>query len=214
MYTFCTPIEGSSKEGWLRQSLIGMILNANLFLKTYNVEIVIIEAYRSMECQWGLWSYYYERGSKELNTKDDKVCTTYALRYVRDPRLFVLPDGGGAPAHATGSSIDVLLRDLDSKVLLNMGSGFEQEGEDTKADFYEQLFRNGEIEEDDERLQGRRLVHHALTAEGFHANPGVFWHYDWGNRHYIKYQHIFSENPPTAAWYGYISNPETLGASD
>ena len=45
---FCKPIQGSSQKGWLRKSLIKMLLNANKFLTTYATEQIVIETYSSI----------------------------------------------------------------------------------------------------------------------------------------------------------------------
>ena len=109
------PVKGSSKEGWLRKSLVEKLVAANKRLEPYGVELLILDAYRSMECQRGIWAFFYERGSRELQTTDDEACTKYALRYARDPRPFDPENSRTFPIHATGASIDVTLQHLKTE---------------------------------------------------------------------------------------------------
>ncbi|MGI9274951.1 MAG: M15 family metallopeptidase [Endozoicomonas sp.] len=202
------PVQGGRQEGWLRKSLVGKLIQVNERLRPFGVELFILDAYRSMECQQGLWKFFYGRGSRELQTTDDKTCTNYALGYVRDPRTFDPLNSRTFPAHASGAAIDATLRRLDTGELLNMGSRFEEMIDVSYTDYFERLLDSGEIDESDERLQNRRLMHWALSEEGLQSDPLLFWHYDWGNQPYIKVKTDLGANVPETAWYGYIEVPE------
>ena len=209
-------IEGSHQEGWLRNTETGKLVDVNVHLHPYGVEIMVLDAYRCMDCQRGLWKFFYQRGKTENPDFGDKECTDYALGYVRDPRLFDKLDSRTFPVHLTGSSIDVTLRDLDTGQWLDMGSKFEEIIAISYTDYFERQLAKGLIEKDDVRLFNRRLMDWAFTQEGFLNDPVLWWHYDWGNQPYIKVKTALSpDDAPDMAWYGPIDSPdwETGGAS-
>ena len=201
------PIRGGRQEGWLRKSIAEKLERVNQSLATLNVELLILDAYRSIECQNGLWEYYYERGRERNPAASEQALRHYALDYVRDPRTYDPGDARTWPIHITGSSIDVILRYKDTKIWLNMGSKFEEMIPVSVADYFEQQLQDGLIEENDERLWNRRLLDWVLRAEGFLNDPIVFWHYDWGNQAWIKVKNALYGDAPEQAWYGHIGSP-------
>jgi len=202
------PIGGSRQEGWIRKSVAERLARVNGHLEPYGAELIVLDAYRSMECQQGLWNFFYEQGREKHPGADNQVLTEYALGFVRDPRLFDKEDSATFPAHATGASVDVTIRDIKTRKLLNMGSRFEEIIDVSYTDYFERQLNNGLIEADDERLLNRRMMDWAFTRENFLNDPILYWHYDWGNQLYIKVKRAISDDAPAAAWYGYIAPPQ------
>lgn len=202
-------IEGSHEDGWLRKTFTEKLVEVNRHLQPFGVELMVLDAYRCMACQRGLWSYFYQRGLDENPDFDDRQCTDYALGYVRDPRQFSLQDSRTFPVHLTGAAIDVTLRYLDSGEWLDMGSKFEQIIPVSYTDYFERQLDQGLIDDDDPRLLNRRLLHWALTKEDIISDPILWWHYDWGDQPYVKVKTALQPNQaPTKAWYGPIDEPE------
>jgi D-alanyl-D-alanine dipeptidase len=201
-------IKGSSRQGWLRKSFIDRIIEANTFLKPYDVEVFIFDAYRSVKCQRGLWAYFYQRAQQELATDDDELCTKYVVRYIKDPRTYNFDKPKGFHIHLTGAAIDASLRKISNGEFLNMGSRFEEINDISVSDYFERLLLKGEIDENDERLHNRRLMDWALSKAGLQNHPILFWHYDWGDEIYIKVKMALSQGQQTKAWYGYVEDPE------
>ena len=201
------PIEGSRQEGWLRKSIAEKLEKANRLLHPFNAELLILDAYRSIDCQRGLWSFFYERGRTENPGASEDDLRRYALNYVRDPRNFDRLDARTFPIHITGSSIDVTLRQRDTGQWLNMGSKFEEIIDISATDYFERLLQRGLIGENDERLWNRRLMDWALRSEDFLNDPILYWHYDWGNQIWIKVKNAVHGNAPERAWYGHIESP-------
>ena len=109
------------------------------------------------------------------------------------------------------TTVDLTLRDSVTKEPLDMGADFEEDTDkDVSAgDYFERQLAAGLIDEDDLRLQNRRLLHWAMTREGLlNETARVFWHYDWGNQSYVRASRAFLKDPPHAAWYGYIAPPD------
>ncbi len=202
------PIKGSRQEGWLRQTVAEKLLKVNDNLRPFGAELLIYDAYRSIECQQGLWEFFYERGRSEIPNASEDDCRQYALGYVRDPRIFDRQDTRTFPIHITGSSVDVVLKYLDSDELLDMGSAFEEIIDVSYTDYFERQLAEGLIEKDDIRLLNRRLMDWAFTEEGFLNDPILYWHYDWGNQLWIKVKKALHDSAPEAAWYGHIESPK------
>ena len=201
------PIKGSRQEGWLRKTITEKLVRVNRRLAAFGAEILILDAYRSIECQRGLWAYFYQRGRDENPTATEDELRRYALQFVRDPRIYDPRDARTWPIHITGSSIDVILRDLGTKQWLNMGSRFEEMIPASVADYFEHQLQQGLIDKNDERLWNRRLLDWAMRSEGFLNDPIVYWHYDWGNQAWIKVKNALYGDAPEKAWYGHIDAP-------
>lgn len=205
---YYTAIRGSRQEGWLRKTVAEKLVEVNRNLKPYGAELLIYDAYRPIECQRGLWHFFYERGRSEIPNATEEDCRQYALGYVRDPRKFDKLDTRTFPIHITGSSVDVTLKYLDSDELLDMGSRFEEIIDVSVTDYFERQLQQGKIKLDDHRLLNRRLMDWAFTREGFLNDPILYWHYDWGNQLWIKVKRVLHDDAPQAAWYGHIENPD------
>ncbi|WP_417451419.1 M15 family metallopeptidase [Kordiimonas sp.] len=201
------PIRGARQEGWLRRSIAEKLQRVNSLLAVYGAEVMILDAYRPIACQRGLWEFFYERGREENPDAGEDVLRAYALQYVRDPRVYDKENASTWPIHITGSSVDVILRDRKTMALLNMGSAFEEMNELAVADYFERELAAGRIADQDERLWNRRLLDWAMRSEGFLNDPIVYWHFDWGNQAWIKVKNALYGDAPAMAWYGHIDAP-------
>lgn len=205
---YCRPIEGSRPDVWSRKSVAEKLAEANESLRPLGVELFVLDGYRPIECQRGLWDFYCRLAGEELPQADERTHRAYTLEHIADPSSFHEHDPTSWPSHTTGAAVDVTLRSLVSGELLDMGSRFEEITDLSCNDHFERLLIRGLIEEDDVRLCNRRLLHWAMTGAGFANDPFVFWHYDWGNQLYIKVRRALFGDAPGAAWYGYITAPE------
>ncbi|MBL4673436.1 MAG: hypothetical protein JKX81_14350 [Arenicella sp.] len=202
------PIGGSRQQGLLRQTVAEKLVKVNQHLQPFGAELLILDAYRSIECQQGLWEFFYQRGRSELDNPSEEDCRQYALGYVRDPRIFDPLDTRTFPIHITGSSVDVTLKYLGRDQLLNMGSAFEEIIDVSYTDYFERMLLKGMIAKDDIRLLNRRLMDWAFTNEGFLNDPILYWHYDWGNQLWIKVKKALHDVAPEKAWYGHVESPD------
>lgn len=205
---YCKRINGSRKDGWLRKTFAEKLARANAVLSSFGVELFILDAYRSIECQRGLWAYYWDRAHAARPDASEEELRQQTLGYLRDPRNFDPRDARSFPIHSTGSSIDVVLRDRKSGKWLNMGSDFEEYSDVSATDYFERQLLTGAIDDRDERLWNRRLLHWALFAEDMTNDPIFYWHHDWGNQIWIKVKNAVYGSAPDMAWYGYKGPPE------
>ena len=207
---FGVAIEGSQKDIWLRKSVAEKLARVNEILRPFEAELFVLDGHRSVACQQGLWNFFYSRAKQQNPTGSDEAHRANARQFIVDPVAFDEADSRTWPAHTNGAAIDLTLRDVVTKELLEMGARFEEDIAANVGDYFERELAAGRIDESDVRLQNRRLLHWAMTREGLlNETAKVFWHYDWGNQIYVRASRAFLNDPPKAAWYGYIEPPKS-----
>ena len=208
---FCRTIEGSRQDIWLRKSVAEKLARVNELLRPFEAELFVLDGHRTVACQQGLWDFFYNKAKQEIPNGSDEEHRAWAKQYIVDPAAFDEADSRTWPAHTNGAAIDLTLRDSVTRELLDMGAHFEvdSDSEAGVGDYFERQLAAGHIDEDDVRLQNRRLLNWAMTQEGLlNETAKVFWHYDWGNQIYVRASRALLEDPPHAAWYGYIQPHE------
>jgi D-alanyl-D-alanine dipeptidase len=207
---FGVPIEGSGQDIRLRKTVAEKLARVNDLLRPFGAELFVFDGHRTVACQQGLWDFFYTR-SQQLNPSgSDQDHRVYARQFIVDPASFNEADSRTWPAHTNGAAVDLTLRDLSTRELLDMGANFEVDSDSAVGvgDYFERQLAAGHIDENDVRLQNRRLLNWAMTQEGLlNETAKVFWHYDWGNQLYIRASRALLTDPPEAAWYGYVAPP-------
>ncbi len=207
---FGRAIEGSRPDIWLRKSVAEKLARVNELLRPFEAELFVLDGHRTVACQQGLWNFFFTKAKRQNPGGSEQEHRAYARQFVVDPASFDETDSRTWQAHTNGAAVDLTLRDSVTKELLDMGADFEEDTDkDVSAgDYFERQLAAGLIDEDDLRLQNRRLLHWAMTREGLlNETAKVFWHYDWGNQSYVRASRAFLKDPPQAAWYGYIGPP-------
>ena len=208
---FCCAIDGSGLDIWLRKSVAEKLSRVNELLRPYNAELFVFDGHRTVACQQGLWNFFYTKAKQQIPGGSEQDHRAYARQFIVDPASFDEDDSSTWPAHTNGAAVDLTLRDSANKELLEMGARFEvdSDNEASVGDYFERQLAAGNIDEDDVRLQNRRLLNWGMTREGLlNETAKVFWHYDWGNQIYVRASRALLPNPPAAAWYGYIAPRE------
>ncbi|MBV8978651.1 MAG: hypothetical protein JO261_11415 [Alphaproteobacteria bacterium] len=201
-------IAGAHEDMWLRRSAAERLARVNARLEEFGAELLVLDAYRPLACQIGLWNYYVEdEARRALPEAEEQAREAYALERVFDPRIFSRDDPLTWPAHVCGGSVDVTMRDRASGNTLDMGVRFEDIGPSAAADHFERGLAAGTIGHDDPRLLIRRLMHWAMMQEGFLNDPFAVWHFDWGNHIHARIHEKVWGGEPRAPWYGYIDPP-------
>jgi D-alanyl-D-alanine dipeptidase len=208
---FGRAIEGSRPDIWLRKTVAEKLARVNDLLRPFTAELFVLDGHRSVACQQGLWDFYYQKAKTENPDGNEQEHRAHALQFIIDPASFDESDSKTWPAHTNGAAIDLTLRDSESGELLEMGAAFEADADldISVGDYFERQFIAGNIDQDDVRLQNRRLLNWAMTQEGLlNETAKVFWHYDWGNQIYVRASRALLPDPPEAAWYGYVAPPK------
>src|SRR5262245_2276975 len=214
---FGRPIEGSRKDIWLRKSVAEKLARVNDLLRPFEAEVFVFDGHLTVSCQQGLWNFYYDIAKQKIPGGHEQELRRYARQFIVDPASFDGNDSRTWPAHTNGGAVDLTLRDTVTGQLLDMGANFEIDAEEeaSAGDYFERQLAAGQVEEDDVRLQNRRLLNWAMTTEGLlNETAKVFWHYDWGNQIYVRASRALLQNPPKAAWYGYIAAPTKRTSRD
>lgn len=206
-WPYGAPVPGARADVWLRKSVAGMLARVNDRLRPFGVELIVWDGYRTVACQQGMWDFFYGEAARAAPGGTPDSWRLEALRHAVDPSNFDRNEPATWPAHSTGASADLSLREIATGEYCDLGGRFEQVDELAATDYYERQLAAGAIAADDSRLRHRRLLHWAMSAEGFENDPFTYWHYDWGNQLYVKMRRALRADPPRAAWYGYIDPP-------
>lgn len=200
---YCTKINGSLKNIYCREEVALKLQNVNNLLKQDGCELFVYDAYRPISCQQGIWDFFEAKIKEENPSFSEEELYNEIIQYVSDPTHFKEANSNTWPAHSTGASVDVCLRNIQTKELLDMGTYFDNMSEISHTDYFERQLENGLIDESDERLLNRRILYNAMKQEGFINYPYELWHFDFGNQMYIMNLAYHSNDVPSAAWYGY-----------
>jgi D-alanyl-D-alanine dipeptidase len=200
-------VPGARKDVWLRRTVAEMLLRVNRRLKPFGAEIVVLDGYRTMACQHGMWNFFLADAERRLPDASPEQRYELALESAVDPNNFDAGDPTTWPVHATGAAADLTLRDIQTREYLEFGGRFEDITPISAAHYYEKELAAGRIAPGHPHLWNRRLLHWAMTMEGFQNDPIVFWHYDWGSQLYIQVRKELNLPAPSAAWYGFIDEP-------
>jgi len=209
-WPYHTRIEGSLNDLWCRKQVAEKLVRIRDQLKPQGVDIYVLDAYRAIACQQGLWDFFSRQALKIMPEASDAERRNYVLTCVSDPTRFKRDDSTTWPVHASGGAIDLTLRDCVTGDLLDMGARFDEADPVSSSDYYERLCKTDATEKNIKIRDNRRLLYNAMREEGFVNYPHEFWHYDWGDQMYVfNSGHLYKDcTPPAAAWYGYCDPPK------
>jgi zinc D-Ala-D-Ala dipeptidase len=208
---FKEKIGGATQEVWGRKTVAEKLARVNSFLRPKGVEVIVWDAYRSIESQKFFWDYYCRQAIRRLPTATEEERKRYTLSLVSDPAGFSPTDATTWPIHVCGGAVDLGLRNLETGEVPDISAGFDEKGRIPCSDALERKLLAREIPENDSRLLLRRLLHWAMSQEGFINCPFEYWHFDYGDQMYVLYNRLLGlPDAPKAAWYGYVDSPETV----
>jgi len=203
-------IGGALPDVWGRKTVAEKLKRVNKLLNPRRVEIIVWDAYRSIECQKFFWDYYLRQAARRLPHASEEERKRYTSTLVSDPAGFDRSDARTWPIHVCGGAVDLALRNLETGEFPDISAGFDEKGRIPHSDALERKLRAHEIAEDDPALVHRRLLHGAMFQEGFVNNPREYWHFDYGDQMYVLYAQLLGlPEAPKKAWYGYIDSPES-----
>jgi D-alanyl-D-alanine dipeptidase len=176
------PIAGATPDLLVRQGVAEALVRVERGLAPFGLALWLHDGWRPLATQRGLWEFYERKIRRENPSWPDMQVVHEVATFIADPRGFDEADPGTWPPHLTGGAVDVVLRERQSGTLLDFGAGFDEAGERSETDFFERELDAGRIAPDDPRLLARRILTHAMTAEGFTNYPEEYWHFDLGTR--------------------------------
>lgn len=202
-------IAGSLPDLWCRQSVLQLLLTANHMLSDFGYALYIVDGYRPIATQRGLWQFFDNRVRAQHPSYTNAQIYKNVVTFVSDPNRFNPKDNTTWPTHSTGGAIDTMLFDQHNGQLADMGGHFDEMGDIALSDHFERALQAGTIDHTFPPLLHRRLLYHAMQQAGFVNYPMEFWHYDWGTQFYVynapaNFTAIYGGEKPRFAWYGYI----------
>ena len=173
-------IPGSTPVLRSRREVARRLKRVNSSLKAMGLELLVLDAHRSLECQRGLWKYFRSQATRRLPNASAAQREQYALRYCSDPRHFSATDSTTWPVHLTGGAVDLTLRRLGgAREPVYMGSIFDESSVVSDTDYFE---RRMKTESDHVARTNRRILFWSMTGQGFTNLASEWWHYDWGTQ--------------------------------
>lgn len=172
-------------RSFVRQTVAGMLSEANEALAPYGVELLVLDGLRTLEEQTRLWRFFEDVVATLLPTLDADARRGLARQYCFDPTSFDATRPETWPVHMTGGSVDVTLvrRGTDDEVF--MGGLFDDPSAvSTTAYFEATALRTsadvGASSSVEFARLARRLLVHSMEDVGFVNYPGEWWHFDFG----------------------------------
>lgn len=164
------------KAVYARGSVAGMLVEANHILRPYGVELIAFDGWRPISLQAELWQHFIDKGRAALTDSTPADLEKFALRYCSNPTGFDPAKPETCPAHNTGTSVDVLLRDRTTGFLCEHGCIFDEASARSETRHYENAGPGSQT--DEEARATRRLLYHAMTRAGMVNYAGEYWHFD------------------------------------
>jgi D-alanyl-D-alanine dipeptidase len=206
-WPYNAAIRGSLPEVWARRGVAEKLAQVNQRLAPHGAELFAWDGYRPIDTQRALWEFFELQAARDMPGATSEAQREQVLRYVSDPTRLDRADPATWPTHTTGAAIDLTLRNLESRELLDMGAAFDEMSATSHSDALEHAYAAGRIEATSAPLKHRRLLHWAMEAEGFVNFPLEYWHFDWGNQMYVHNLTVLKKEAPEGAWYGYVDPP-------
>lgn len=137
-----------------------------------DIELVVLDGYRSLELQQLLFDRYYNEFRDENPDLSPEEIMRKTEQYVRIPSVSEM-----APSpHLTAGAVDVSLRYRDGE-WLDFGSTHDSMEERSALSYFE---KSGNVVNDSDAIarDNRRLLYWAMTGAGFGAYDAEWWHFN------------------------------------
>lgn len=176
-------IAGAAKSVWVRKTVLEKLLRINARLSEVSLELYLLDGYRTIECQWGIYNWMKTKIEQSHPNWSEAQIKAHLRNFISDPSTYNPADSTTWTSHITGGAIDLTLRHKPSGTLLEMGGVFDDPTELSFTDFYENLEHPlAESATFTEARRNRRLLYHIMRTEGFTSLPAEWWHYDFGDQ--------------------------------
>lgn len=197
-------IQGSLLRTWCRRQIAETLAGLNEKLRSAGLEILILDAYRPLAVQQGLWDFFETRAKIDLPRPTPEAIHAYVGQYCSDPSGFDPMDSRTWPTHMTGATIDLTLRRIKSRETLFMGSVYDDASEVSHTNYFEVSPHLTWLSAEEAR-RNRRLLFWTMNEGGLTNYPYEWWHYDFGTQMWaMNRAAYFGEN--ASPWYGLPPN--------
>jgi len=161
-------LPGALPGCWVREALGERLARAAATLPD-GMLLLVWDGWRSIETQSALFESYVADLAGQYPDLARAELEQVARPYVTPPD----PGHHAPPPHLTGGAVDLTLATADGREM-DLGTGFDAFVPEAGAAALEDL--------DMPARANRRLLFHALTAQGLTAYVEEWWHFDFGNQ--------------------------------
>ena len=140
-----------------------------------NVNLILIEGYRTMESQQKLWDDHFEKIKIES--------PNLSVEQIEDKVKMIVARPNPLANHHCGGAIDVTLC-FDNGESLDMGTPYPSEPASFDVQNKYPMLCD-EISED--QFNNRKILRDVMTSCSFVWYPGEWWHYCYGDRMWAVY---------------------------
>nr|WP_081949040.1 M15 family metallopeptidase [Halomonas xinjiangensis] len=188
-------IPGAVPECYVREGVYRRLLAAARALPP-GMGLVVLDGWRP----WRVQQYLYDTLYEIIKAQDPELDEEALIERTREFVALPSRDPEAPSPHLTGGAVDVTLCDEDG-LMLDMGSQFDEATLASHSSYLEGLVTLDERQ----RLARdyRRVLYHAMTAQGFTNLPSEWWHFDYGDQLWASYR------GQASALYG-PTEPETI----
>jgi D-alanyl-D-alanine dipeptidase len=168
--------EEALAEVWLRAEAARRLVHAAGHLVALGYGLKLLDGWRPLQLQRTLRAVYGAALERESGL----------IGKALEERLgaFVSPvDTADPPPHATGGAVDVTLCATDDGSDLDMGGSFDELGDRSLPNYYEERDIPAEQVEVRDR---RRLLAQAMLEAGFWQLPTEWWHFEYGTVNWAR----------------------------
>ncbi len=161
-------LPGALPGCWVRKGVGERLVRASESLPD-GLVLLIWDGWRSIETQTALFEAHVDDLAQQYPHLQRPELEQVARPYVTPPD----PGHHAPPPHVTGGAVDLTLADADGTEL-DLGTGFDAFVPEAGAAALEGISIPARA--------NRRLLFHALTAQGLTAYVEEWWHFDHGNQ--------------------------------
>ncbi|SDY79147.1 D-alanyl-D-alanine dipeptidase [Jannaschia faecimaris] len=178
------PIKGSTPDLLLRRPLIDRLIGVNERLAEYGLELWVFDGWRPIAVQNYFHDHWMPDRLRALRPDWDSA------RIASETERYWARGADGAidplspPPHATGSAVDLTIRQIDGPELF-MGTIFDDVSEASNTDALETDPADLAFSHREARAN-RRLLYWLMVEAGFANNPTEWWHFSKGDQMWAR----------------------------
>lgn len=171
-------VPGAISECYLREGVYRRLLTVARSLPK-GLTLLVLDGWRP----WRVQQYLFETLSEAIRDANPDIDEQELIKRTRE--FVSLPSRSPeAPSpHLTGGAVDVTLCDEDG-LPLDMGTLFD---EAIPASHAAALETQEASQRQTQARDNRRLLYHAMLAQGFTNLPSEWWHFDYGDQLWAHY---------------------------
>ncbi|MFG6176134.1 M15 family metallopeptidase [Halomonas sp. THAF12] len=172
-------IPGAVNECYVREGVYRRLLAVARALPE-ELSLLVLDGWRPWRVQQYLFDTLQATIQAHHPELDDQALLERTREFVAQPSTAPM-----APSpHLTGGAVDVTLCDADG-LPLDMGTLFDEAVPASHAAALE--IEPGESDRRHQARKNRRLLYHAMLAQGFTNLPSEWWHFDLGDQLWAYY---------------------------